>query len=127
MELRATDGDRRDCADLRPERQIFSDTGTYTSQAVEARVLGPGDAERLVAAGYLHDAGMIAGVLVPVIAGMFFGVLLLAIALWRSTFPRGPVVLLALWPIWDFFGPTQLGPSSSSSASPTGPRLRPVF
>jgi hypothetical protein len=89
--------------------QIFSETGTYTSH-VAARVLGPAAAERVVADGYLHDPGMIAGVLVPVIAGMLFGVLLLAVALWRSAFPRAPVVMLALWPLWDFFGPTQLGP-----------------
>lgn len=89
--------------------QIFSETATYTSH-VAGRVLGPVEAERLVADGYLHDPGMIAGVLVPVIAGMFFGILLLAAALWRSGFPRGAVVLLVLWPLWDFFGPAQLGP-----------------
>lgn len=90
--------------------QIFSDTATYTSQVVAARVSGADAAERLVARGYLHDAGMIAGVLVPVVAGMFFGLLLLAAALWRSGFSRVPVAVLALWPLWDFFGPGPLGP-----------------
>ena len=93
--------------------QIFSETATYTSQVVAAGVLGPADAERLIADGYLHDPGMIAGVLVPVVAGMFLGVMLLVVALWRSGFPRTPVVLLALWPLWDFFGPSALGPLSA--------------
>jgi hypothetical protein len=90
--------------------QIFSETATYAGQVVAADVFGSADAERLVADGYLRDPGMIAGVLVPVIAGMFFGVILLAVALWRSAFPRVPVVMLALWPLWDFFGPSPLGP-----------------
>lgn len=92
--------------------QLFSETATYASH-VAARVLGADDAERMVAKGYLHDPGMVAGVLVPVIAGMFFGILLLCAALWRSGFPRGAVVLLALWPLWDFFGPGRLGPVSA--------------
>ena len=90
--------------------QIFSDTATYVAQVVAADVFGAADAERLVVDGYLQDPGMVAGVLVPVIAGMFVGVLLLAVALWRSDIPRVPVALLALWPLWDFFGPAQLGP-----------------
>jgi hypothetical protein len=90
--------------------QIFSETATYTSQVVAAEVFGSADADRLIAVGYLRDPGMIAGVLVPVIAGMFLGVILLAVALWRSAFPRVPVVMLALWPLWDFFGPSPLGP-----------------
>lgn len=90
--------------------QIFSDTATYVAQVVAADVFGAADAERLIVDGYLRDPGMIAGVLVPVVVGMFVGVLLLAVALWRSGFPRVPVVLLALWPLWDFFGPAQLGP-----------------
>jgi hypothetical protein len=90
--------------------QIFSETATYASQVIAADVFGAAGAERLISEGYLHDPGMIAGVLVPVIAGMFFGVILLAVALWRSAFPRVPVVLLALWPLWEFFGPSPLGP-----------------
>ena len=90
--------------------QIFSDTATYVAQVVAADVFGAADAERLIVDGYLRDPGMIAGVLVPVVLGMFVGVLLLAAALWRSGFPRVPVVLLALWPLWDFFGPARLGP-----------------
>jgi hypothetical protein len=93
--------------------QIFSETATYIAQVVAADTFGASDAERLVADGYLHDPGMIAGVLVPVIAGMFFGVILLAVALWRAGFPRVPVVALALWPLWDFLGPSSLGPLTS--------------
>jgi len=90
--------------------QIFSEVATYTAGVVTADVLGPADAERVIADGYLRDPGMIAIVLVPVIAGMFVGLMLLTVSLWRSAFPRVPVVLLALWPLWDFFGPSQLGP-----------------
>jgi hypothetical protein len=90
--------------------QILSDTATYTAQVVAADVFGAADAERLVTDGYFRDPGVTAGILVPVIAGMFLGVGLLAVALWRSGFPRVPVVLLALWPLWDFFGPSPLGP-----------------
>jgi hypothetical protein len=90
--------------------QVFSDTATYVAQVVAADTEGAPGAERLIRQGYLHDPGMIAVVLVPVIAGMFVGLLLLAVALWRSGFPRVPVVLLALWPLWDFIGPSRLGP-----------------
>jgi hypothetical protein len=90
--------------------QILSETATYTAQVVAADVFGAADAERLVTDGYLRDPGVTAGILLPVIAGMFFGVIILAVALWRSGFPRVPVVLLALWPLWDFFGPSPLGP-----------------
>ena len=55
---------------------------------------------------------MIVVVLVPVIAGMFFGVLMLLAACWRSALPKAPVVALALWPLWDFFGPGPVGPFS---------------
>lgn len=92
--------------------QIFSDVATYGAQVVGADVLGVNRAERLIADGYLKDPGMIAVVLVPVIAGMFFGVLLLAVACWRSGLPKAPVVALALWPLWDFLGPGSVGPFS---------------
>lgn len=92
--------------------QIFSDVATYAAQVVGADVLGPSGAESLIADGYLKDPGMIAVVLVPVIVGMFFGVLLLAAACWRSGLPKVPVVALALWPLWEFFGPGPAGPFS---------------
>src|SRR3954452_5921984 len=60
--------------------QIFSETSTYAGQVAAAEVFGSRGAERLIAEGYLHDPGIIGGVLVPVIAGMFFGVILLAVA-----------------------------------------------
>ena len=93
--------------------QIVSDTATYTAQVVAADVFGATDAERLVADGYLRDPGVIAGILVPVVVGMLVGVIILAVALWRSAFPRVPVALLALWPLSDFFGPFPLGPVTS--------------
>jgi hypothetical protein len=93
--------------------QIFSDVGTYTSQVVAADVFGASRAERLVDDGYLKDPGMIAAVLVPVIVGMFFGVLLLAAACWRSALPKAPVVALALWPLWDLLAPGPVGPVSA--------------
>ena len=92
--------------------QVFSETGTYTAQVVTAKVLGADAASTLITDGYLKDGGMIAGVLVPVIAGMLIGILLLAAACWRSGLGRGPAVLLALWPLWDFFGPGRIGPIS---------------
>lgn len=93
--------------------QLFSEVGTYTAQVVAAKALGPGPAETLIAEGYLKDGGMIAVVLVPVIAGMLFGVIVLAVACWRSGLGRVPSVLLALWPLWDFFGPGPVGPLSA--------------
>ena len=93
--------------------QIFSDVATYTAQVVVAGVSGSGSAEHLITAGYLKEPGMIAGVLLPVVAGMFFGVLLLAAALWRSGLAKLPIVLLALWPLWDFLGPSPIGPFST--------------
>lgn len=90
--------------------QIFSDVATFTAQVIAAEVFGANEAEKLIAEGYLKDPGMIAAVLVPVIAGMFFGVLVLAAACWRSALPKAAVVALALWPLWDFFGPGPVGP-----------------
>lgn len=90
--------------------QVFSDVATYTAQVVAGDVFGAADAERLIADGYLEDPGMIGGVLVPVIVGMLVGILVTAAACWRSGFPKAPVAMLALWPLWDFLGPTPLGP-----------------
>ena len=90
--------------------QIFSDVATYTAQVVIADVLGASSAERVIAEGYLHDPGMVAVVLIPVIGGMLIGILLLATACWRTDLPKPPVVALALWPLWDFFGPGPVGP-----------------
>ena len=71
--------------------QLFVRLRPTPAQVVAADVFGSVEAERLIADGYLHDPGMIVGVpLVPVIAGMLFGVILLAVALWRSGFPPVP-------------------------------------
>lgn len=91
--------------------QIFSEVATFIT-VVAADTLGASGAERLIAQGYLKDPAMIAVILVPVIAGMFIGVLILAVACWRSALPKAPVVALALWPLWDFFGPGPVGPFS---------------
>ena len=92
--------------------QIFSDTATFTGQVVAAHVLGADQADKVIDKGYLHDPAMIAGVLVPVILGMLIGLGLLVVALWRAGLPRGAVIALAIWPLWDFFGPGTVGPLS---------------
>jgi hypothetical protein len=76
--------------------------GTYVAQVVTPDLFGADDAVTLIEDGYLQDWGMIAGSLAPHLIGSFFGVLLLAIACWRSGFPRVPVVLLVVFLLWDF-------------------------
>ena len=76
--------------------------GTYVAQVVAPEVLGVDPAVELIEDGYLHDWGMVAGSLVPHLIGSFFGVLLLAIACWRSGLPRVPAVLLVVFLVWDF-------------------------
>jgi hypothetical protein len=76
--------------------------GTYIAQVVAADALGPHDALTLIEDGYLKDWGMIAGSLAPHLIGSFFGVLLLAIACWRSGLPRTPALLLIVFLVWDF-------------------------
>ena len=76
--------------------------GTYVAQVVTPNLFGVDDAVTLIEKGYLEDWGMIAGSLAPHLIGSFFGVLLLAVACWRSGFPRVPVVLLVVFLLWDF-------------------------
>jgi hypothetical protein len=55
-------------------------------------------------------AGTVAVALVPHLVGSLLGLLLLAVAMWRSAvFPRVPVALLAAFLVWDF-GLPMLGP-----------------
>jgi hypothetical protein len=86
--------------------QILSEAATYAAQVSVAHVFGPAKGDGLVSQGYLHDPAFIATVLVPVVVGMFVGLILLCVTLWRAHFPRGLVIVLALWPLWDFFGPS---------------------
>ena len=76
--------------------------GTYIAQVITPELSGLDDGVRLIEDGYLADWGMIAGSLVPHLVGSFFGVVLLAIACWRSGLPRIPVALLIAFMLWDF-------------------------
>ena len=76
--------------------------GTYIAQVVTPDVLGLDSGVSLIEDGFLEDWGMIAGSLAPHLLGSFFGILLLAIACWRSGFPRVPVALLVVFLLWDF-------------------------
>ncbi len=76
--------------------------GTYVAQVVTPDVFGVDTAVSLVEEGLLKDWGMVAGALAPHLIGSFFGVLLLAVACWRSGLPRVPVVLLVVFLVWDF-------------------------
>lgn len=78
----------------------------YAAQVVAADTLGVDAAVRLIEAGYLADGGITAGALVPHLVGSFLGLLLLALACWRSgRLPRVPVVLLVAFLVWDFLLP----------------------
>ena len=76
--------------------------GTYVGQVVTPDVLGPDAGVILIEDGYLKDWGMIASSLAPHLIGSFFGVLLLAIACWRSGLPRVPSALIVVFLLWDF-------------------------
>ena len=83
--------------------------GTYIAQVITPDVLGVDSGVSLIEDGYLEDWGMIAGSLAPHLIGSFFGILLLAVACWRSGFPRVPVALLIVFLVWDF-ALTPVGP-----------------
>ncbi len=76
--------------------------GTYVAQVITPDLQGVDPAVKLIEDGYLKDWGMIAGSLAPHLIGSFFGILLLAIACWRSGFGRWPAVLLIAFLMWDF-------------------------
>lgn len=60
--------------------------------------------------GLSSHYGTVATALVPHLIGSFLGLVLLGIAVWRSrSFPRGTVVLLVAFLVWDF-GLPPLGP-----------------
>ena len=53
--------------------------------------------------GYGADPGAVGMALVPHLVGSFLGLVLLAVAVWRSgTFPKGAAVLLLAFLVWDF-------------------------
>lgn len=53
--------------------------------------------------GYGTDAGAIGMALVPHLVGSFLGLLLLAVAVWRSgAFPKASAALLVAFLVWDF-------------------------
>jgi len=83
--------------------------GTYIGQVVAPKVLDVNSAVTLIDDGFLKDWGMIAGSLVPHLLGSFFGILLLAIACWRSGLPRVAALLLIGFLVWDF-ALTPIGP-----------------
>ena len=83
--------------------------GTYVAQVLTPEVLGLDAGVSLIEDGYLKDWGMIAGSLAPHLIGSFFGILLLAIACWRSGLPRVPSALLVVFLLWDFML-TPVGP-----------------
>jgi hypothetical protein len=83
--------------------------GTYVAQVVTPDALGLDAGVTLIEDGYLKDWGMIAGSLAPHLIGSFFGILLLAIACWRSGLPRVPSALIVVFLVWDFLF-TPIGP-----------------
>ena len=55
---------------------------------------------------------MVVTALVPHLIGSFFGVLLLAVAAWRSgAFPKAACALVVVFLVWDFLLPTRSGHS----------------
>lgn len=81
----------------------------YVPRVVVPPVLGPEAAAALDAA-FSRDAAVVATALVPHLVGSFLGVLLLAVAGWRTrTFPRTACALLVVFLVWDFLLPS-VGP-----------------
>ena len=81
----------------------------YTTGTVGPAAIGVDDAVRLNDA-LVEDGGVIATALLPHLIGTFFGLLLLAIACWRTgAFPRVPLLLLVAFLVWDFALPS-VGP-----------------
>jgi hypothetical protein len=81
----------------------------YTAGTVAPTTLGTESAVALNES-FLSDAGVWAVALVPHLAGSFLGMLLLSVAGWRSrVLPRGALLLLVGFLLWDFLG-APLGP-----------------
>jgi hypothetical protein len=81
----------------------------YVAGTVAPAVLSVDDAVALND-GLVEHPGVVATALVPHLIGSFLGLLLLAVAAWRSgAFPKAAPVLLAVFLVWDFLLPP-LGP-----------------
>ena len=77
----------------------------YVAGSVAPDVLGV-DAAVSLEEAFLSDLGVLLTALLPHLVGTFLGVLLLAIACWRSgVFPRAAVALLVAFLAWDFLLP----------------------
>ena len=77
----------------------------YVSGTVAPAALSVDDAVRLNDA-MVSEPGVVVLALIPHLIGSFFGVLLLAIAAWRSgAFPKAASVLVMAFLVWDFFLP----------------------
>ncbi len=81
----------------------------YTTGTVAPSAVGVDEAVRLNDA-LLEDGGVLASALFPHLIGTFFGLLLLAIACWRTgVFPKAPLLLMVAFLVWDFALPS-VGP-----------------
>jgi hypothetical protein len=74
----------------------------YVSGTVAPEAVGVDAAVRLND-GLIEDPGTLLTALLPHLVGSFFGLILLAVACWRSgAFPRTPLVLMVVFLVWDF-------------------------
>ena len=81
----------------------------YTTGTVGPDAIGVDAAVRLNDA-LVEDGGVMVAALFPHLLGTFFGLLLLAIACWRTgVFPKVPLLLMAAFLVWDFALPS-VGP-----------------
>jgi len=84
----------------------------YVAGTVAPTVLPVVDAVTLNDDGLVGDPGVMVTALLPHLVGSFFGLLLLAVAAWRSgVFPRTACALVVAFLVWDFllpsFGPAE--------------------
>ena len=81
----------------------------YTTGTVGPQAIGVDAAVHLNDA-LVEDGGVIATALLPHLVGTFFGLLILAIACWRTgVFPKVPLLLMVAFLVWDFALPS-VGP-----------------
>lgn len=74
----------------------------YVSGTVAPEAVGVDAAVRLND-GLVEDPGTLVTALLPHLLGSFLGLVLLAVACWRSgAFPRTPLVLMVAFLVWDF-------------------------
>ena len=81
----------------------------YTVGTVGPGAIGVDDAVSLNEA-LIDDGGVMVAGLYPHLIGSFFGLLLMAVACWRSgVFPKVPLLLMVAFLVWDFALPS-VGP-----------------